>query len=211
MKIQKFTFNPIAENTYLLYDESDRCIIVDAGCYTRGEQEELADFINKNGLIPEKIINTHGHFDHLLGNSFCRNKYHIPFYIHKDDVDMVNGADSMAGFFGVSLEPVNPPDGILKEGDKIALGKSFLEVIHLPGHSPGGVAFYNKEQGFMLSGDSLFKGAIGRTDFPGGNGDELIDAIKEKIMILPEETIIYTGHGPDTTVKIEKESNPFLL
>jgi len=211
MKIHKFTFNPIAENTYLLYDESDKCIIVDAGCYTRGEQEELADFIKKNGLIPEKIINTHGHFDHLLGNSFCRKKYRIPFYIHKDDVEMVAGADSMAGFFGVSLKPVCPPEGILKEGDKITLGKSFLEVIHLPGHSPGGVAFYNKEQGFLLSGDSLFSGGIGRTDFPGGNSDKLLNAIKEKIMILPEKTIIYTGHGPETTIKIEKESNPFLL
>jgi len=211
MKIQKFTFNPIEENTYLLYDESGSCIIVDAGCYTRGEQEELVNFIKKNGLIPEKIINTHGHFDHLLGNTFCRKKYHIPFYIHKDDVDMVAGADSMAGFFGISLEPVSFPEKILKEGDKITLGKSFIEVIHLPGHSPGGVAFYNKEQGFLLSGDSLFSGGIGRTDFPGGDSDKLVNAIKEKILILPEKTIVYTGHGPETTIKIEKESNPFLL
>jgi len=210
MKIHKFTFNPITENTYILYDESSRCIIVDAGCYTRGEQEELTDFIKKKGLTPEKIINTHGHFDHLLGNSFCREKYHIPFYIHKDDVEMVTEANSMASFFGVSLKPVSPPEGLLKEGDKITLGKSFLEVIHLPGHSPGGVAFYNKEQGFLLSGDSLFSGAIGRTDFPGGNGKKLVDAIKEKILILPEKTIVYTGHGPETTIKVEKESNPFL-
>jgi len=211
MKIHKFTFNPIEENTYILYDESGRCIIVDAGCYTKGEQEELAEFIQENGLIPEKIINTHGHFDHLLGNSFCREKYHIPFYIHKDDVSMVAGAENMAEFFGISLKHVSPPDGLLKEGTKITLGKSFLEVIHLPGHSPGGVAFYNKEQNFLLSGDSLFRGGIGRTDFPGGNENNLIKAIKEKVMVLPEETIIYTGHGPETTIKIEKKTNQFLL
>lgn len=211
MKIHKFTFNPIEENTYLLFDKSGSCIIVDAGCYTRGEQEELASFINNNALKPEKIINTHGHFDHLLGNSFCREKYHIPFYIHKDDVDMVAGAEKMANFFGISLNPVCPPDSLLKEGDKITLGESFLEVIHLPGHSPGGIAFYNKEQNFLLSGDSLFRGSIGRTDFPGGNENSLIKAIKEKIMVLPEETIIYTGHGPETTVKIEKQTNQFFL
>ena len=210
IQIQKFTFNPLQENTYVLYDETGDCIIVDAGCYFDYEKEELTGFIDEKKLVPVKLVNTHGHFDHILGITFCRSKYNIPFYIHKDDVFLIKQAVSQGDLFGVPIEPVDPPDGLLEEGEQISFGNSKLELIHVPGHAPGSMVLYHPGQKFLLAGDALFYGSIGRTDLPGGNYNQLTENIKHKLLVLPEDTVVYSGHGPETSIGFEKNSNPFL-
>lgn len=211
ISIKKFTFNPLQENTYVLYDETGDCIIVDAGCYFSYEKEELVSFIEESGLNPVKLVNTHCHFDHILGITFCRTKYKVPFYMHQDDEFLIERAVTQGQMFGLPLEPVDPPDGWIEEGDKISFGNSWLEAIHVPGHAPGSLVFYHPGQKFVIAGDVLFKGSIGRTDLPQGSYEQLIDNIKNKLLILPEDTMVYCGHGPETSIGAEKDSNPFLM
>ncbi len=210
IQIKKFTFNPVQENTYVLYDETGECIIVDAGCYFDYEQKELSDFIAENQLKPVKLVNTHCHFDHIFGITYCRAKYNIPFVAHAEDLFLIEGIIASADRFGIPAEPVDAPDDYLKEGDVVEFGNSKLEVIHVPGHAPGHVVLYSKEQAFLMAGDVLFYGSIGRTDLPKGNHGQLISNIQQKLLILPEETKVYSGHGPETSIGFEKTSNPFL-
>lgn len=208
--IKKFTFNPIQENTYLLYDETGECIIVDAGCYFDDEKEELDHFIAENSLKPVVLLNTHCHFDHILGINYCRPRYKAEFVIPKGEASLVEVAVAHSDMFGVPAEPVDPADREIGEGDKVCFGNSELEVIAAEGHSPGGLTFYCSEQGFLLVGDVLFYGSIGRTDLPEGSYSQLVSNIRNKLLVLPPETVVYSGHGPETTIGFEKDQNPFL-
>ncbi|PTN08390.1 MBL fold metallo-hydrolase [Mangrovibacterium marinum] len=210
IQVKKFTFNPIQENTYLLYDETGECIIVDAGCYFDYEQKELTDFVEQNQLTPVKLVNTHCHLDHIFGVSFCRSKYNIPFLAHQDDAFLVDEIVAHGERFGIPTEPVDGPDGFIDEQDEIQFGNSSLKVIHVPGHAPGHLVLHSPEQNFLLAGDVLFYGSIGRTDLPKGNYEQLISNIQQKLLVLPDETVVYSGHGPETSIGFEKKSNPFL-
>lgn len=211
IQIKKFTFNPIQENTYVLYDETGECVIVDAGCFFDYEEKELDDFIQEKQLRPVKLINTHCHFDHILGINHCRSKYNIPFYAHQDDAFLVEDIVAHGDRFGIPIEPVDAVDQFLNEGDKVTFGESTLEVIHVPGHAPGHVVLHQPEQQFLMAGDVLFYGSIGRTDLPKGSFEQLVGNIKTKLFRLPDETTVFSGHGPETSIGFEKKSNPFLM
>ncbi len=208
--IQKFVFNTFQENSFLLYDETGDCILVDMGSYTVAEKKEVLNFIANNRLNPVKIVNTHCHVDHLLGNSFFKNKFKAKTAAHAADEFILNRAVEQGNVFGFEVEAPPAIDELLNEGTPLSFGGSALEILHVPGHSPGSVALYSPEDGFVISGDVLFNGSIGRTDLPGGNYDTLIRSITEKLMVLPDETVVYPGHGPETTIGEEKHSNPFL-
>jgi len=210
IQIKKFTFNPVQENTYVVYDETNECAIIDAGCYFDYERQELDRFISFNQLKPVRLINTHCHFDHIMGISHCSAKYNLQFETHADEATLVENAVEHGDLFGIPVEPIDPPVLFFKEGDRINFGNSYLEVIEAPGHSPGGVVFYNAEQKILFAGDVLFYGSIGRTDLPGGSFEQLIGNIQTKLLTLPEETIVYSGHGPETSIGFEKKNNPFL-
>lgn len=210
IQIKKFTFNPVQENTFILYDETRECVIIDPGCYTAKERQTLDLFITEKKLTPIKVINTHCHFDHIMGVTWCRSHYHINFEAHANEAPLVERAVEHGDLFGIPMEPVEAPDAFFNEGDRISFGHSYLEVIEAPGHSPGGVVFYNPEQHILIAGDVLFYGSIGRTDLPGGSYEKLVGNIKTKLLTLPEKTTVYCGHGPETTVGFEKRNNPFL-
>ena len=210
LQIKKFTFNPVQENTFVLFDETNECVIIDAGCYFENERKELDQYLSEKQLKPVRLINTHCHFDHIMGITHCRIKYKVPFEIHPDEEILVEHAVDHGDRFGIPMEPVDAPDAYFKEGDRITFGNSYLEVIEAPGHSPGGVVFYNPEQKILIAGDVLFYGSIGRTDLPGGSYEQLTGNIKTKLLTLPEETVVYCGHGPETTIGFEKNNNPFL-
>lgn len=210
MQIKKFTFNPVQENTFVVYDETGECVIIDAGCYFENERHELDTFIAAKQLKPVRLINTHCHFDHIMGVTHCRTKYDLQFAVHPDEVPLVEMAAEQGELFAIPIEPVGAPDAFFLEGDHICFGNSSLQVIAAPGHSPGGVVFYHPEQKILVAGDVLFYGSIGRTDLPGGSFEQLTKNIKSKLLTLPEETIVYCGHGPETTIGFEKKNNPFL-
>jgi len=210
IKTAKFIVNPLQENTYLLYDETLECVIIDAGFHYRDEKSEIISVITDNRLKPVKLINTHCHFDHMLGIEFLRKEYQIPFYAHEEDVFLVEQAVEQGEMFGFNMHPVSFPEHYLTTDEPVRFGKSSLNVFHVPGHSPGHVVFYSSEGNFMITGDVLFRGSIGRTDLPGGNYDTLIQGIRGKLFVLPDETRVYPGHGPETTIGFEKLNNPFF-
>jgi len=210
VKIEKFVVNPLGENSLVLSDESGECIFIDPGFYYGEEYDEIRDYIYKNHLTPVKIVNTHCHFDHILGVDFIRKEYNIPFYAHAGDAFWVEKATEQGAMFGFTIAPVNPIDVFIIEGETVGFGNTELEVIHVPGHSPGHVVFYNRREKFLIAGDVLFYGSIGRTDLPGGDYQTLVDGIKTKVFSLPAETKVYCGHGPETSLGFEKKTNPFL-
>ncbi len=210
INIKKFVFNPFQENTYIVYDESGECVIIDAGCCTQDEQDILSEFIETSGLKPVKLINTHCHVDHIMGNGYIYKKFGLKTQAHKDETDNFENAPEHANIFGVKFSPPHTELIELNEGDKVKFGNSVLEILHLPGHSAGSLAFYNKVQKFVLVGDVLFKDSIGRTDLPGGNYETLMISIKEKLFSLGDEFVVYSGHGPESTIGEEKGSNPYL-
>lgn len=210
LQIKKFTFNPVQENTFVLFDETGECAIIDAGCYFDNERQELDAFIAEKQLKPVRLINTHCHFDHIMGITHCRAKYQLEFEAHPAEAVLVEQAAEHGDLFGIPMEPVDAPDLFFKEGDKITFGNSYLQVIEAPGHSPGGVVFYNPEAKILIAGDVLFYGSIGRTDLPGGSFEQLVGNIQTKLLTLPEETVVFCGHGPETTIGFEKKNNPFL-
>ncbi len=210
VKVEKFRVNPLGENSLVLSDESGECIFIDPGFYYQEEHDEIRDYIRENKLTPVKIVNTHCHFDHIMGVDFVRNEYGIPFLAHPDDAFWVERAVEQGAMFGFDIEPVKAIDKFIQEGEIVRFGNTEMEVIHVPGHSPGHIVFYNRSESFLIAGDVLFYGSIGRTDLPGGNYQQLIDGIKTKLFALPGETKVYCGHGPETTIAFEKSSNPFL-
>ena len=208
--IKVFTFNPIAENTYILYNEHKEGLVIDPGCYFPEENEELKQFITEKGLVIKKLLNTHCHLDHIFGNKFIAETYNLELELHQKEVVMLERAPASGLMFNLPFDNYNGDFIFLQEGDIINLGKDVLEVIYAPGHSPGHICFYCQAQKFIISGDVLFYQSIGRTDLPGGDHETLIRSIKEKIFILPDDVIVYSGHGPETTVGAEKMKNPYV-
>jgi hydroxyacylglutathione hydrolase len=210
LQLKIFAFNMFYVNTYLLYDESGECLIVDPGCYEKREQEQLAQFILKNELNPVKLINTHCHVDHILGNKFILEKYGLKPEIHSDEMVLLESSNMFCGVLGLPLPDSPLPEYFLNDNEIIHFGKSFLQVLFTPGHSPGHITLYSAEQKFIICGDVLFAGSIGRTDLPGGDYDRLIQSIQTRLMILPENVVVHSGHGQPTEIGFEKRHNPFL-
>jgi len=208
--VKKFVANQLGENSFVLYDETGECIFIDPGFYFDEEHEDIKDYINSNNLTPVRITNTHCHFDHIMGVEFIRNQYKIPFQAHKDDAFWVDNVSAQAQRFGLEMSPVSPIDEYLTENEFVKFGNSQLKIIHVPGHAPGHLVFYSEENSFLIAGDVLFYGSIGRTDLPGGDYNTLISNIKNKLLVLPDDTKVYCGHGPETTIGFEKTTNPFL-
>lgn len=212
MKVVKFEFAFFGINTYVLIDSStDDCAIIDPGMSNEREIEALQNFINTHHLRVTHIINTHLHIDHVIGDDKSKELFKVPLYAHKDDEPLGERVSQQAYLFGIEedLQSVKA-DRELKDGDEIKIGNSTLKVLHVPGHSPGSIALYDAEGHFAVVGDALFKNSIGRTDLPGGNHGQLIESIKNKLFALPDDTVIFPGHGMSTTIAEEKQNNPFL-
>ena len=211
MNIEVIPQNPWQVNTIILWDETKECVIIDPGCFNDEEKQQLMDFITSNRLKPVRLLHTHLHLDHVFGTGVIAETYNLKPEAHPDDEFFINQTKDYAAQFGVTIDE-NPPElgNYLNDGDKITFGNTTLEVIHVPGHSPGGVALFNEIDKTLVAGDVLFKDSIGRTDLPGGEHDTLLANIKSKLFTLPEDTVVYPGHGPTTTIGYEKESNPFL-
>jgi len=207
--IKTFVFNPFMENTYILYDETKEAVIIDPGCYESYEREELKSFIQEENLVPIKLLNTHCHIDHVFGNHFIKEQYNVLLSIHKEDLPTLRSVKIYAPNYGFVNFQESEPDDFFQDGDKIVFGNSSLEVLFLPGHSPGHVAFLNHSERICIGGDVLFNGSIGRTDLPGGDYDTLLKSIQEKLFKCDKNTMVYTGHGEPTTIGKEMMTNPF--
>lgn len=208
--IKRFVFSPIQENTYVLYNDRKSCVVVDPGCYFDGEKERLQSFIDKNGLQAELLLNTHCHLDHVFGNKFIHDTYGLTLHLHEKEKQVLDFAPASGLMWNMPFDNYQGALNWIKEGDILRLGEDELKVIEAPGHSPGHVCFYCEKQDFLIGGDVLFQRSIGRTDLPGGNYDTLIRSIRTKLFVLPDETVVYSGHGEATTVGGEKLYNPFL-
>ncbi len=208
--VHKFIVNPLQENSLLVSDETGECVFVDAGFSSKAERAEVAAFVERMGLMPVMLVNTHCHFDHLWGVEHLRHTWSIPFVHHRADARLLQQAPLQAAFFGFSPTIVKAADRYLEDGGEILFGHSALQVLHVPGHSPGHIALYAPEDGFLIGGDLLFAGSIGRSDLPGGDYHQLISSITTRLLVLPPETKVWCGHGPETTLGYEKENNPFL-
>lgn len=206
-----FTFNPYQENTYVLWDDTQECVIIDPGCYSTTEQTKLRDFIEEKGLKVVKLLNTHGHIDHMLGNDFVVATWQIPFETHEIVVQELEASLQYGPLFGLNPQPSPKPSAFLNEGDMVSFGDTILEVFFTPGHSPGHISFFHHGSEQLFSGDVLFQGSIGRVDLPGGSMDILMDSIINKLLPLGDTVMVYPGHGPTTTLGREKLSNPFVL
>ena len=207
--IQSFTFNPFEENTYVVYDDTREAVIIDPGCFEKAEQEELTSFVTGEKLQIKLLLNTHCHIDHVLGNYFIKQTYNVPLLVHATEVAVLRAVKTYAPNYGFPGYKEVLPDGQLTEGVPVEFGSSSFDVIFLPGHSPGHVGFYNSSQGLLIAGDVLFYHSIGRTDLPGGNSETLLSSIHQKLFRLPDEVVVYSGHGPVTTLGEEKVHNPF--
>lgn len=211
IKIQCFRFNPFQENTYILYDESKECVIIDAGCYEKAEKAELVAFIDNEGLLPMRLINTHCHVDHVFGLAYLAEKYDLGLEIHEEDLGVLEATERVAQMYGIPNVDAPPtPSKYFGEGDVIKFGNSELDILFTPGHAPGHVVFVNKEQKFIIGGDVLFYLSIGRTDLPGGDHALLIDSIISKVLPLGDDFTVYSGHGQTTNLGFERTNNPFL-
>lgn len=204
------TFNAFQENTYVLYDDSGSCVIVDPGCYEPDEQAELKDFIAANKLQVSRLVNTHCHIDHVLGNEFVKRTYGVGLYIHQLDEPVLRAVAAYAPNYGFNRYEPAAVDGYLGEGSGLVFGDTRMKILFVPGHAPGHVAFYSAADKVLISGDVLFQNSIGRTDLPGGNFPALEKSIREKLYVLPDDTTVYPGHGPKTTIGFEKRTNPFV-
>jgi glyoxylase-like metal-dependent hydrolase (beta-lactamase superfamily II) len=210
IQIHRFTFNSFMVNSYFLYDETGACIAVDAACYDNSEKEEIRSFLEKNKLKLTRHINTHCHIDHVLGNQHLADTYQIFPEYHKASIPFFYTAREIGITFGYRLDQIPEAKGYPEDGDEIRFGSSSLQVLYTPGHAEGSICLYSKEQGFVLTGDVLFKDTIGRTDLPGSDFDKLMESIKHKLFTLPDDTVVYPGHGPETTIGYEKMNNPFI-
>ena len=210
MQIEMFTFSPIQENTYLLWNEKGNALIIDPGCYFTQEQETLFNFIKDKGLKPIQLINTHCHLDHVFGNKWVADTYNLELFIHPIEEKLLKVAPASGLLYGLPFDNYKGPVHFINQGDFIKLDEDQLQILFTPGHSPGHICFYCKAQNFLIGGDVLFLESIGRTDLPGGNHQRLLQSIKEQLFVLPDQTIVYPGHGPQTTIGYEKKYNQFL-
>jgi len=208
--VASFAFNPFQENTYVLYDETKECIIIDPGCYTANEQKRLEAFIAKEELKPVRLINTHCHLDHICGNAFVSQKYGLHLEAHEGEQVVLDASIDHGKMYGFVFEPSPNIMHTIQEGDAIKFGNSTLKVLFTPGHSPASISLYSDQDKFVIAGDVLFFMSIGRTDLPGGNHYLLLQSIREKLFTLPDETIVYNGHGQKTQIAFEKLNNPFF-
>ena len=211
LTVKSFEFSPFQENTYILYNEFNDCIIIDPGCYYDAEKDKLVAFITQNNLKPTMLINTHCHLDHVFGNKFIAEKYHLTLQMHENEKPVLAFATTSGLMYNVPFDNYEGNFIYLNEGDTIKLGDDALHILLTPGHSPGSLSFYSAKNNFIISGDVLFQNSVGRSDLPGGNHEQLIKSIKEKLLVLPVQTIVYSGHGPATTIGEEKRNNPYLV
>lgn len=211
ISIKIFAFNAYSENTYVLYDETNECVIIDPGMYDGSEQNELANFIKEKALKPVLLLNTHCHLDHVFGNKFVFDTWGLKPQFHIGELPILQAVPGYAPQMGFSHYELSPePDTFLEETGTIAFGNSSLDLIFAPGHSPAHLCFYSKTDKFLIGGDVLFYRSIGRTDLPGGNHQQLINNIETKLFLLPDDCKVYPGHGPATTIGFEKQNNPFF-
>ena len=208
--VESFTFSPVAENTYVLHNETGDCIIIDPGCYFGNERRELLDYISENGLRPKYLLNTHCHLDHVFGNKFINETWQLELYIHSNEALVLENAPIAGLQWGLPFDNYKGPLHFIREGEQISLGNDALKVLFAPGHSPGHICFYCRQQDFLIGGDVLFKMSVGRTDLPGGDTETLLTSIRTVLFALPDNTIVYPGHGEPTTIGFEKANNPYL-
>ena len=208
--VKAFTFSPVQENTYILYNEQKKAFIIDPGCYFDEEREELASFLQQTELTPVQLLNTHCHLDHVFGNKWIYETYSLELHLHANEKQVLDYAPASGLMWNLPFDNYNGPLHWLNEGDEIFMGGDKLTVLFTPGHAPGHVCFYCKAQNFVIGGDVLFRESIGRTDLPGGHHQTLLNSIRTQLFVLPDETIVYSGHGPATTIGHEKKHNPFL-
>ncbi|MFT3936853.1 MAG: MBL fold metallo-hydrolase [Chitinophagaceae bacterium] len=208
--ITSFEFSPIAENTYILSNESGDCIIIDPGCYFGNERRDLQEHILENGLQPKYLLNTHCHLDHVFGNKFVNQTWQLEPYIHPNEQVILENAAAAGLQWGMPFDNYKGSLHFLREGEEIRLGEDALKVLFAPGHSPGHVCFYCEQQHFVIGGDVLFKMSVGRTDLPGGDTATLLQSIQTVLFTLPDNTKVYPGHGEPTTIGFEKLHNPYL-
>jgi hydroxyacylglutathione hydrolase len=210
LTVKSFEFNPVQENTYVLFTQKDACCIIDPGCYFPGERAALQEFVEQQGLSPILLLNTHCHLDHVFGNKFVHETWYLPLHLHENELPVLDGAPEWGLRWELPFENYRGEYVFLTPGQQISIGEDQLTVLFLPGHSPGSVGFYCEEQGFIIGGDVLFREGIGRTDFPGGDHATLMSSIKQQLFTLPDDTIIYPGHGQPTTIGWEKAHNSFV-
>lgn len=208
--VKSFVFNPVEENTYLLYNEQGDCCIIDPGCYFPEERDELKTGIEKTGLNPVLLLNTHAHFDHIFGNRFVFNTWGLIPHLHAWEGPVFDNSEAAAVAWQMPFEGYKGPLEALEDGQRVRVGTDELLVMLTPGHSPGSVSFYCEKQAFVIGGDVLFRDSIGRTDLPGGDHRQLLETIRERFFSLPDDTTVYPGHGPITTIGYEKRNNPFM-
>jgi len=208
--VKAFTFSPVQENTYLLYNEQGHTIMIDPGCYFPEERDVLQNFITQNRLEPKLLLNTHCHLDHVFGNKWIHETWGLLLHIHEKEKKVLDFAPASGLMWNLPFDNYNAEFVYLKEGEILKLGDDELKQIFAPGHSPGHLCFYCRKQGFLIGGDVLFRESIGRTDLPGGDFNTLINSIRSGLFVLADETIVYSGHGPATTIGHEKKYNPFL-
>lgn len=208
--IKTLIFNSFSVNCFVLYDETLECVIVDPGCHSDEEKEKLASFIDGNKLKPVALINTHFHVDHILGNHFVCSRYGLKPTGHADGSLFWKTAREFGSVFSLSIDEVEKPEHFVADGDMVTFGNSILEVRYTPGHADGSICLVNHPQKFVIAGDVLFYGSIGRTDLPTGNFDTLIKSLETRLLILDDDFTVYPGHGPNTSIGFEKSNNPFL-
>ncbi|NJO24681.1 MAG: MBL fold metallo-hydrolase [Bacteroidia bacterium] len=210
LNVRSFIFSPVQENTYVLYNEKGGCCIIDPGCYFPEEREELRNFIEKTGLRPVWLLNTHCHLDHVFGNKFVASTWGLTLHLHEKEKPMLEVAPASGLMWQLPFDNYGGELVFIKEGQTIKIGEEELLVLFTPGHSPGSVSFYSEKNGFVIGGDVLFNGSIGRTDLPGGDYKTLFNSIQTQLFVLPDDTKVYSGHGPVTTIGFEKMNNPFV-
>lgn len=210
LHVKSFTFNPVAENTYVLFNEHKQCCIIDPGCYFPEERDGLKTGIEKAGLEPVLLLNTHCHLDHVFGNKFVSDTWGLTLHIHELERPVLDFAPQSGQIWQLPFDQYSGPLVYLVPGENLKIGEDTLEILFTPGHSPGSVSFYHAAGGFVIGGDILFNGSIGRTDLPGGDFDTLVQSIQTQLFTLPDDTKVYSGHGPVTTIGLEKMNNPFV-
>lgn len=210
MQIETMAFNAFQVNTYILYDGTKECVIIDPACYEQEEEQMLSNFIEQEGLTPTALLLTHGHVDHILGCQYVEKKYQLPLRMHQDALPFIENSVEQGLMFGFNVKKPKLPSDFLQEGDAILFGQQKLQTILVPGHANGSLCFYHEDQQILISGDVLFQGSIGRTDLPTGNYELLISSIKNKLLTLPDQVTVLPGHGPSTTIGYEKNNNPFF-
>ncbi len=210
LQIHTLTFNPFEENTYIIAAPNHECIIIDPGCYDEAERVQLKKFLDDQDLRPVRLINTHCHIDHILGNAYIAKEFSLGLEIHEGELPVLKGGLTVAGMYGIPYDPSPEPSGFIREGESVILDHYAMKVLFTPGHSPASICLYSESDGFVIGGDVLFYESIGRTDLPGGNHNTLITSIRTQLFTLPDATVVYPGHGPTTTIGYEKMFNSFL-